>query len=121
MYYYLDDPCEIDPTIAALLEASGPFNTDDLALVFTDIVGSTSLLYEVGDENYDEMLTGHVRRARESIAAQEGGRLVDTIGDGVFATFPYVFRAIAFVRSLLSTPDSGKPSMNAADVLPSSN
>jgi YVTN family beta-propeller protein len=59
----------------------------DLAIVlFTDIVGSTELAAELGDDRWRQVLATHhgvVRKALKKYA----GREVDTAGDGFFATF----------------------------------
>jgi predicted ATPase len=54
-------------------------------MVFTDIVGSTSLLAELGDR-YRHLLSEHRRQVR-AIAARHGGVEVDTQGDAFFLVF----------------------------------
>jgi class 3 adenylate cyclase len=56
------------------------------AVLFLDIVGSTEVATELGDERWQELL----RRYRGVVRAQLRrfrGREVDTAGDGFFATF----------------------------------
>jgi pimeloyl-ACP methyl ester carboxylesterase len=55
-------------------------------VLFTDIVGSTEKAAEIGDERWREILLSHHELARQELEAF-GGRLVDTVGDGIFATF----------------------------------
>ena len=66
-----------------------------LALVFTDIEGSTRLL-EQWDEHYPAQLEAHRRILRAAFAAHEGVE-VDTQGDAFFAVFRGVGDAIAAV------------------------
>jgi class 3 adenylate cyclase/streptogramin lyase len=56
------------------------------AILFTDVVDSTRIARDLGDERWGELL----RRERQVIRAalkQFGGREVDTAGDGLFALF----------------------------------
>jgi pimeloyl-ACP methyl ester carboxylesterase len=55
-------------------------------VLFTDIVGSTKKAAEVGDERWRQILLSHHELARRELEVF-GGRLVDTVGDGIFATF----------------------------------
>ncbi|MGH2418348.1 MAG: ATP-binding protein, partial [Candidatus Limnocylindria bacterium] len=57
-----------------------------VSLLFTDIVGSTRLLEELGDD-YATLLSDHHRILDEALAAHGGAR-VDAAGDGLFASFP---------------------------------
>ena len=55
-------------------------------ILFTDIVGSTQHLAEVGDQRWHELLDEHNSRVRE-ILMRFGGREMDTAGDGFFVSF----------------------------------
>jgi basic membrane protein A and related proteins len=55
-------------------------------LMFTDIVGSTTVAEEMGDRRWRELLARHHRILREALR-DFGGRELDTAGDGVFARF----------------------------------
>jgi class 3 adenylate cyclase len=57
-----------------------------LTLLFTDIVGSTQAIVELGDERW-RMLLGRYRAAVRQELARTGGHEVDTAGDAFFATF----------------------------------
>jgi DNA-binding NarL/FixJ family response regulator/class 3 adenylate cyclase len=57
-----------------------------LALLFTDIEGSTQLLRRIGD-HYVTVLSEHSRHLRDAICGH-GGEIVDTQGDAFFAAFP---------------------------------
>ena len=77
--------------------------TDSIAVLFTDLVGSTALLSRLGEERAEELRREHFRLLRGSIA-NVGGREVKNLGDGlmvVFAASSDAFRcAIAMQQSL---------------------
>ena len=60
--------------------------TETLALLFTDIEGSTNLLRSLGAE-YRTLLAEHRRVLRDAFAAH-GGTAMQREGDAMFATFP---------------------------------
>jgi class 3 adenylate cyclase len=62
-------------------------------VLFTDIVGSTARLSELGDRQWRELLASHDALARRQVE-RYGGRLVDTTGDGLLATFDGPLRGI---------------------------
>jgi class 3 adenylate cyclase/streptogramin lyase len=64
-----------------------------LAVLFTDIVGSTELAARMGDESWRRILRRHHEIMR-GVVGDNGGRIVDTAGDGVFAVFPRPAAAI---------------------------
>ncbi|MGO9906194.1 MAG: adenylate/guanylate cyclase domain-containing protein [Solirubrobacteraceae bacterium] len=69
---------------------------DSLALLFTDIQGSTRLLDRLG-ERYADLLAEHHRVLREAIVAA-GGREVHGNGDSFLAVFPRVGDAVECAR-----------------------
>jgi class 3 adenylate cyclase/streptogramin lyase len=56
------------------------------AVLFTDVVGSTELARELGDQRWSRLLEAQRRIVREELRANRG-REVDTAGDGFFAVF----------------------------------
>jgi peptide/nickel transport system substrate-binding protein len=64
-----------------------------LAVMFTDIVGSTELATTLGDKRWRELLEQQEAAVRAQIA-RFGGREVDTAGDAFFATFELPVRAV---------------------------
>lgn len=62
-------------------------------VLFTDIVGSTARLAELGDRRWREILGEHHRLVRRQLA-RFNGREIDTAGDGFFAAFDGPARAI---------------------------
>jgi class 3 adenylate cyclase len=63
-------------------------------VLFTDIVGSTERLRQLGDREWSEVVRIHDEVGAHIVAAYQG-RLVETTGDGIFATFDGPGRAIA--------------------------
>ena len=63
------------------------------AVLFTDIVGSTEVAAEIGDARWRALLDRHLAIVRRELK-RFGGRLNDTAGDGVFATFERPTEAI---------------------------
>ena len=70
-----------------------------LAIVFTDVVGSTALGEEIGDEAMNEVRRAHFAQSRELIA-QYRGRAIKTLGDGFMAAFRSVDAALDYSRAL---------------------
>jgi class 3 adenylate cyclase len=62
-------------------------------VLFTDIVGSTARLAELGDRRWRDLLEEHFRLARRELTRHRG-REVKTTGDGLLATFDGPARAI---------------------------
>ncbi|PYO39462.1 MAG: hypothetical protein DMD33_19820 [Gemmatimonadetes bacterium] len=58
----------------------------ELTLLFTDIVGSTNAIVEMGDERWRGLL-GRYRAAVRRELGRFGGREINTAGDAFFATF----------------------------------
>ena len=56
------------------------------AVLFTDIVSSTSIAAEMGNSRWSELVSRHHRLIRQELR-RFGGREQDTAGDGFFATF----------------------------------
>lgn len=64
-----------------------------MTLLFTDIVGSTDRLRQVGDRAWRDILDTYYASVRDLVGSFEG-RVVDTAGDGLLATFGGPARAI---------------------------
>ena len=63
------------------------------AVLFVDVVGSTEQVSEIGDSSWRVLLDRFEETAR-NVLAHYGGRLSDTAGDGLLATFDGPARAI---------------------------
>ena len=68
-------------------------------VLFTDIVGSTERLTELGDSRWKGLLAAHDERTRREIA-RHGGRYIDSTGDGVLATFDGPARAVRCAQAI---------------------
>jgi predicted ATPase/class 3 adenylate cyclase len=71
---------------------------DRVALLFTDIEGSTRMLERLG-ERYEELQVEHDRLMRRAIAAA-GGHEIHVAGDSFFSTFPRVVDAVSCAREV---------------------
>jgi class 3 adenylate cyclase len=63
------------------------------AVLFVDVVGSTEQVSEIGDSSW-RILLDRFEETTRSVLAHYGGRLIDTAGDGLLATFDGPARAI---------------------------
>ncbi|WP_027526266.1 adenylate/guanylate cyclase domain-containing protein [Bradyrhizobium sp. Ec3.3] len=68
-------------------------------VLFTDIVGSTSIAVEVGDQRWHELLDRHDRLAEQMIDKHRGN-FVRSTGDGILATFDGPGRAVRCALAL---------------------
>ena len=86
---------EIEEFIENLADGPTEADTDRVlaTVLFTDIVGSTERATEMGDRDWSELLGRHHENVRRIVASHRG-RVVDTSGDGIFATFDGPGRAI---------------------------
>jgi class 3 adenylate cyclase/tetratricopeptide (TPR) repeat protein len=65
-----------------------------IAILFTDLVGSTELASQLGDAAADELRREHFASLREAVAAT-GGTEVKTIGDALMVSYPGAADALA--------------------------
>lgn len=70
-----------------------------VALLFTDLVDSTSMVARIGDVAWHELLSEHYHLARAELE-RSGGNEIDTTGDGLFATFDAPARALRCAESI---------------------
>jgi class 3 adenylate cyclase len=64
-----------------------------VAILFTDIVGSTAVAVSLGDDRAQELVDAHDRAVQAAIE-QHGGLKIKHTGDGVMARFPSVSAAL---------------------------
>ena len=84
-----------------------------LAVVFTDLKGSTRMYREIGDAPAFGRVLTHFEVLKAAVAA-EGGAVVKTMGDAIMAVFP---RPVAALRALVSAQQRlARP--QAADAVP---
>ena len=77
---------EIDDGGAAIFPGSTERDPGTRTILFTDIVGSTSMTQRLGDEIAFALLEVHDRVARGALAST-GGREIKHTGDGIMAAF----------------------------------
>ena len=99
-------PPEANVKIKPLIEWAGGSRVT-LAIVFTDIVGSTALGVELGDTAMGEVRRKHFAQSTTLIAKQ-AGREIKTIGDSVMAVFRSVEAALDYVCALQLNPGSSE-------------
>jgi class 3 adenylate cyclase len=68
--------------------------TENVALLFTDVVGSTALSQSLGPEAGDQVRRDHFAILRQSLA-DAGGIEVKNLGDGLMAVFSSASAALA--------------------------
>ena len=77
-------------------------------VVFTDIVDSTSMLADIGDTRFSELLERHYAAVRRQLQRFRG-REIDTAGDGFLASFDGPARAIRCAQEMAK--DTGRLSV----------
>jgi len=77
-----------------------------VTIVCTDLVGSTRLSDQLGDQRWREVLLAHHRVVRAELA-RHGGQEVKTVGDGFLCTFTSARSAVAFAVDLQGALDDG--------------
>jgi class 3 adenylate cyclase/pimeloyl-ACP methyl ester carboxylesterase len=75
-------------------------------VVFTDVVGSTELLADVGDEKYQDLRADHERVVRLRVEAADG-QLMSVMGDGTMSVFESPSKAVRCAESILAASADG--------------
>jgi class 3 adenylate cyclase len=88
---------EVERFLAAL-EFEEP-DTVLATVLFTDIVGSTEKVVELGDARWRELVERHHLLVRQQLGRFRG-RELDTAGDGFFATFDGPIRTIRCAHAI---------------------
>jgi class 3 adenylate cyclase len=81
------------PDIARIEGPGSPVDSGLRAMMFTDLEGSTEVSARHGDHQAVAVVERHDRIVRDALEAS-GGREVKHTGDGIFASFTYVSRAV---------------------------
>ncbi len=71
------------------------------AVLFTDLVGSTTEVVRMGDERWRALLLDHVAMVRAEVS-RHGGRMVQDLGDGTLCAFPLPSSAIRCALAVVS-------------------
>ena len=86
------------------VEVSGPFVT----ILFTDLVGATSLFDRKGDEAADAVRRKHFAQLREAIA-EHGGQEIKSTGDGLMVAFSSAVAAVRCAVDMQRAADGADP------------
>jgi len=84
---------------ADLRKWAGGSRIATLAIVFSDIVGSTALGEKLGDAEWNELRRQFMKRSRDVLRQQEGF-LIKTMGDGIMVVFHNAAAALDFAADL---------------------
>jgi len=99
MGIFLEDPArEIEAFLRDMPAYAEPERILTTVL-FTDVVGSTERLSELGDANWRDLVERHHDLVRRLLTRYRGTE-IDTAGDGFFATFDGPARAIRCARAI---------------------
>ncbi len=98
------------PEFASLFATEAPASGVELsvahiALLFSDLTGSTALYERVGDARAFAMVEDHFR-VMESVVGAAGGAIVKTMGDAVMASFPTEREAMTAALQMIELHDS---------------
>jgi class 3 adenylate cyclase len=88
--------------------AIGPSRGSAATLLFTDIVGSTSLMERLGDHAWVEVLRRHYALVRGHVARHDGA-VVQVLGDGFMIAFDDISAAVdcaVAIQRSLAVPDA---------------
>jgi class 3 adenylate cyclase len=69
------------------------------AVMFTDIVDSSTLASIVGDAAWTQRVSNHIQMLEQEIT-KEGGRLIKSLGDGTMSTFQSARAAMLVARAI---------------------
>jgi class 3 adenylate cyclase/GTPase SAR1 family protein len=83
-----------------------------LAIVFTDVVGSTAMGEELKDDRMNEVRRAHFAQSRKLIE-QHNGREIKTIGDSFMAAFRSVEKALDYAIALQDNPGHSQVQIRA--------
>jgi class 3 adenylate cyclase len=73
-------------------------------VLFTDIVDSTGMAADLGDQRWRELLESHRRGVRDALG-RFGGREVKTLGDGFLVSFDGPARGIRCAQAIVDSSD----------------
>jgi class 3 adenylate cyclase len=73
-----------------------------VTVLFTDIVGSTELMSEIGDAAWRDLIVKHHAIVRTTLATYSG-RELDTAGDGFFAVFDGPAKAVRAAAAIVES------------------
>ncbi len=95
-----------------VIRASEGIGISDIALLFTDLKGSTALYDRIGDLNAFALVQQHFDRLQD-VTVRHNGAIIKTIGDAVMAAFLQpadAVRAALAMREDIASFNQGQPS-----------
>ncbi|HEY5026057.1 MAG TPA: adenylate/guanylate cyclase domain-containing protein [Acidimicrobiales bacterium] len=96
---------QVSPILSHRRERGGPWaSTENLTVLFTDLVGSTELAAALTLEAGGELRRKHFSMLRQAIAAS-GGTEVKSLGDGVMVVFPVASAALSCAVAMQQAVD----------------
>jgi len=113
-------PIDLPQTLSDLLDSLDgdiPHEAIDRAglatatVMFTDVVDSTTLSKEMGDERWSEAISEHFRLVN-AIVEEQGGMQIKTLGDGGMYVFPSATSAVQGAIGVQRVVDSGDEPFN---------
>src|ERR1700716_3298459 len=84
-------------------------------ILFTDIVGSTELLGQLGERAGERLRQGHFSSLREEIERRRG-HFVKNLGDGVMASFEAAGDAVECAVALQQATIRGAPASSESEL-----
>jgi class 3 adenylate cyclase len=91
---------EVERFLASVRAEEADLDRVLATVLFTDIVGSTEKMAELGDAGWRDLVEGHHATVR-ALLARYRGREIDTAGDGFFASFDGPARAVRCAEAAL--------------------
>jgi class 3 adenylate cyclase len=95
------------PRSGGASERSSSHELEQVAVLFTDVVGSTDLLERLGDDAAHQLRRHHFRLLRRAIR-DHGGREVKSLGDGLMVVFGRANDAVACALAMQQAVAAGE-------------
>ena len=103
---------EFSTLFATEAPASGvELRVGQIALLFSDLTGSTALYERVGDAKAFAIVEKHFR-LMEEVVGKHGGGVVKTMGDAVMASFPSLSAAVEAGLEMVEVHDAAMGELN---------
>jgi len=93
---------EVERFLVALRTEEADLDRVLATVLFTDIVGSTGKVAELGDAGWRDLLERHHATVR-ALLARYRGREIDTAGDGFFASFDGPARGVQCAHAIMES------------------
>ena len=103
-FAFVGEKDTVVPEVERFVDSLGVEEPDTVlaTVLFTDIVGSTATLAELGDARWRELVGRHDALVRRQLSRFRG-REIDSAGDGFFASFDGPIRAIRCAHAIVES------------------